>query len=122
MATRVVDAVFRFNGAKRLSTQALQWPRRDCPDPDSDEALDETKVPPAVLQATCEVARKLLEEDWTVDPDGTGLRSLSISGSVRVVFDGRRLRAIVPDFVQALLGRLGQYMGGGQAAVRLVRV
>ena len=34
MATRLIDAQFQFNGFKRLSTQALQWPRRECRDPD----------------------------------------------------------------------------------------
>ena len=34
MATRLIDAEFQFNGYKLLSTQALQWPRERCPDPD----------------------------------------------------------------------------------------
>ena len=36
MATRLIDALFHFKGFRRLSTQALQWPRRWVPDPDND--------------------------------------------------------------------------------------
>src|SRR4051794_30501030 len=34
MATRLIDAEFKFNGFKRFNTQALQWPRERCLDPD----------------------------------------------------------------------------------------
>ena len=57
MATRLIDGLFQFSGFKRMSTQALQWPRRECRDPDIENGvvpglllvrgpfLDETKVP-----------------------------------------------------------------------------
>ena len=34
MATRLVDSQFQFNGYRAHETQALQWPRERCPDPD----------------------------------------------------------------------------------------
>src|SRR5688572_27710830 len=73
MASRLLDAQFQFNGFKRLSTQALQWPRRECRDPDLENGvipglllargpyLDETKVPAVMLHATAEMARELLK-------------------------------------------------------------
>src|SRR3954470_1233446 len=72
MATRLIDGFFQFNGFKRLASQALQWPRRECRDPDASVTaaaglllpigpfLDETKVPAGVVNATAELARELL--------------------------------------------------------------
>src|SRR5688572_789393 len=96
MATRLIDGLFQFNGFKRISTQALQWPRRECRDPDNTDGvvpglllvrgpyLDETKVPTIVVNATCELARALVIEDRTDDPDGEGLSSMSVVGSLRL--------------------------------------
>jgi hypothetical protein len=77
MASRVIDSLFRFNGYKRMFTQALQWPRRECRDPVPQSGivpglllirgpcLDETKVPAVVVAAACEMARELLQGDRT---------------------------------------------------------
>jgi len=71
-ATRLIDAEFQFNGGRAHDTQALQWPRVRCPDPDAagwssvltwngrDRMLAENVVPRAVVQAACELARELL--------------------------------------------------------------
>jgi hypothetical protein len=133
MATRLVDGHFQFNGYKRLSTQALQWPRRECRDPDSGGGtvvglllgrgsyLDETKVPAAVEDATCELARELLKQDRTDDPDGEGLRSLQIDGALKLVFDSVDRQPAIPAIVQAMLGKFGIYVGRGSGLVKLVR-
>ena len=34
MATRLIDSQFQFNGSRTNASQALQWPRAECPDPD----------------------------------------------------------------------------------------
>src|SRR3954466_15851659 len=39
MATRVIDAAYRFNGWRTSDAQALQWPRTNCPDPDKGLSL-----------------------------------------------------------------------------------
>src|SRR6185369_3915867 len=33
-ATRLIDAEYQFNGYRASNSQALQWPRERCPDPD----------------------------------------------------------------------------------------
>ena len=133
MATRVLDSLFRFNGFKRMATQALQWPRRECRDPDAESGivpglllirgpyLDETKVPAAVVRATCEMARELLQGDRTGDPDGGGLAQVSLSGIMTAVFDTQHPRPVAPRLVQAMLGRLGSMVEGGSGQVPLVR-
>ena len=133
MATRVIDAMFRFNGFKRMTGQALQWPRRECRDPDAQSGivpglllirgpwLDETKVPAVVVAATCEMARELLTGDRTGDPDGVGMVQIGLSGSLSAIFDTEHPRPVVPRLVQAMLAPLGSVLEGGGGEVRLVR-
>jgi hypothetical protein len=133
MATRLIDGLFQFNGFKRLSTQALQWPRRECRDPDVSNGivpglllvrgpfLDETKVPALVVNATCELARELIKQDRTDDPDGEGLRSLDLVGSLTLEFETPDRQPVVPSIVQTWLGKLGEYIAGTKGMARLVR-
>ncbi len=133
MATRVIDSLFRFNGFKRMVTQALQWPRAECRDPDAQSGsvpgllqvrgpwLDETKVPAVVVRATCEMARELLQGDRTGDPDGVGMVQISLSGSMSAIFDTKHPRPVVPRLVQAMLAPLGSVIEGDAGQARLVR-
>ena len=133
MATRLIDAEFQFNGSRRLSTQALQWPRRECPDPDADGGvipglllmrgsfLDETKVPAVVVRATAELARELLKQDRTDDPDGEGLKSLRLDGALQIQFDPKTRQPLVPQLVQTMLGKFGAYLGFRPGVAKLVR-
>ncbi len=134
MATRTIDALFRFHGWKRVETQALQWPRIEVPDVDLPGAqvpglrwsgctyLPEDEVPAAVVNATCELALALLAEDRTGDPEGAGLVSLGVTGAFSRVFDPTRPKPVVPRLVVGMLRRLGEYCGTGGGAVVLVRV
>ena len=133
MATRLIDGLFQFNGFKRISTQALQWPRRECRDPDIENGvvpglllvrgpfLDETKVPALVVNATCELARALVIEDRTDDPDGEGLSSMSVVGSLRLDFNANDRQPVVPLIVQTWLGKFGEYLARSKGMARLVR-
>jgi hypothetical protein len=125
MATRALDALFHFGGWKRTSAQALQWPRTDCPDVEragGEDFLAEDAVPACVRDASCELARHFLAEDRTADAEGIGLRSLSIEGALRMVFDPLRPKPVAPQFVQAMLERVGTYEGRRSGCVRLIRV
>ena len=125
MATRALDALFRFGGWPRTAEQALQWPRSECPDVEhagERDYLPEDTVPVCLRDAACELARHFLAEDRTGDAEGTGLRSLSIEGALRMVFDPLRPKPVVPHFVQAMLARVGTYEGRRSGAVPLIRV
>ena len=133
MATRLIDAQFQFNGFKRATSQALQWPRRLCPDPDNTDGviagllllrgpfLDETKVPAVMVNAACEMARELLKADRTDDPDGEGLRSLRIEGALELDFDAKDRQPPVTRLVQTMLGKFGEYLGQQNGMAKLVR-
>jgi hypothetical protein len=133
MATRLIDGLFQFNGFKRLSTQSLQWPRRECRDPDNTNGvvpglllargpfLDETTVPPIVVNATCEIARTLIIKDRTDDPDGEGLSSISVVGSLGLVFNPADRQPVVPTIVQTWLSKLGEHLAQSKGTARLIR-
>ena len=132
MATRLIDTLFHFKGFRRLSTQALQWPRRWVRDPDNDAGavfpglpggpyFDETKVPKAVVDATCELARELIEQDRTDDPEDEGLKSIAVEGAVSLEFNASTRRPVAPAIVQAMLSKVGDYVGGRSGMARLER-
>ena len=133
MATRLIDAQFQFHGFKRVTSQALQWPRRLCPDPDNIDGviagllllrgpfLDETKVPAVAVNAACEMARELLKADRTDDPDGEGLRSFRIEGALKLEFDAKDRQPPVTRIVQTMLGKFGEYLSEQTGVAKLVR-
>jgi len=132
MATRLIDSQFQFNGYRVESTQALQWPRERCPDPDVNSTVlvgllrrlgdyvDSDKVPKPVVDATCEMARELLIADRTAAPPGEGLVS-DWAGSDGKKYSKSDTRPIISRVAQAMLGKFGAVVSGGSGAVRLVR-
>jgi len=149
MATRVIDGEFQFNGFKVKQAQALQWPRRLCPDPDSDQFeawmtygggyynpsfggnyLPENAVPRAVIAATCEMALRLLQTNRVPDPReaavGAGVKEFELEGALRVEFNTTTasesfVTPIVPRDVENLLAKYGRLLSGGGGTVRLIR-
>ena len=121
MATRLIDECFKFNGLRRRSTQALQWPRLNCPDPDGTEAFAETLVPRPVIDATSELARELLKADRTEDPDGEGLKTWQIVGEFAMEFDKADRRQALTVRVQMMLSKFGAFCAGRSGMAKLTR-
>jgi hypothetical protein len=132
MASRLIDAEFQFNGTRATAAQALQWPRFQCPDPDSapvpmtpllpmpsNYVLYDT-VPKAVVGATCEVARAMLIEDRTANPLGEGLKFTGL-GASQTSFDKTDRRPVIPYIAQAMLLKYGSPIRAKSGAVRLTR-
>ncbi|MEY4386952.1 MAG: hypothetical protein RLY20_2235 [Verrucomicrobiota bacterium] len=126
MATRLIDALFQFSGVRTKATQALQWPREDCPDPDANpESVGQRfvlsdVVPKAVVDATCESARALIIEDRTANPLGEGLKFSSL-GDLQQSFDKSDRKPMVPRLALAMLAKYGALPGQRSGAVKLVR-
>ena len=133
MATRLIDAEYQFGGFKSADSQALQWPRYRCPDPDRDETLrvdrltvvenwlPENLVPKAVVQSACELARELLITDRTAAPAGEGLKYYNDAGK-QTGYDKADRRPIIPAVVQAFLAKYGAMLQAKSGSVKLVRV
>ena len=132
MASRLIDAEYQFNGLRSQSAQALQWPRVNCPDPDKapipvltsllmyDPFVPFSLVPKALVQATCEMARELLNADRTATPVGEGLKYHNETGN-QTGYDKADRRPIISAVAQALLIKFGSLMKSKSGAVRLVR-
>ena len=120
-ATRLIDAEFRFKGLKANVTQALQWPRAECRDPDGTDYLASDAVPSAVVQATCELARELLIKDRTSAPPGEGLKYQNV-GSTQTGYDKSDTPPVISRVAQAMLAKLGSLLKAKSGAVTLIRV
>ena len=121
MASRLIDAEYQFGGTRAVASQALQWPREDCPDPDAGDMVAETIVPKAVVEAACELARELIIVDRTAAPAGEGLKYYNNAG-VQTGYDKADTRPIIPAVVQALLAKYGALIKSKSGSVKLVRV
>jgi len=145
MATRLVDTQFQFNGFRAHETQALQWPRERCPDPDRNlvtstplspvltNYVPSDQVPKGVVYAVCEMARELLIADRTAAPPGEGVSSTQTSTATHnssggsssqasVSYSKEDTRPIISRVAQAMLAKYGALIQGGSGSVRLVRV
>ncbi|HPV11353.1 MAG TPA: hypothetical protein PKW83_11865 [Verrucomicrobiota bacterium] len=146
MATRLIDSLFQFNGSRASASQALQWPRAECRDPDRGQAtlsvllpvvsnfVPYDSVPGAVVQATCELARELLVADRTAAPAGEGIDTVSTahathaatgsgsdSTSSTTKYSKSDTRQVLPPVVRSMLAKFGAPVSGGSGPVRLVR-
>ena len=144
MATRLVDSQYQFNGYRAHDTQALQWPRERCPDPDRNlitstplspvltNFVPSNLVPQGVAFAVCEMARELLIADRTAAPRGEGLTSLQTSHSTSdasgdesdssmTVYNKSDTPAVLSRVALAMLLKYGAPIDCGSGSVRLVR-
>ena len=131
-ATRLIDSQFQFGGSRATETQALQWPRVNCFDPDKPPAsvlsvlllaspfVSASIVPKAVRDATCEMARELLIADRTASPAGEGLKYQNV-GSTQTGYDKGDTRPVISHVAEAMLIKFGSMLKSKSGAVRLVR-
>jgi hypothetical protein len=124
-ATRLIDSQYQFNGTRSKSTQALQWPREDCRDPDADGwnggTVASNAVPKAVVEATCEMARELLIADRSAAPTGEGIiATWTDTGGTKYAFPEDK-RPIISHVTQAMLTKFGTLIKRKGGAVKLVR-
>lgn len=132
MATRLIDAQYQFGGSRASESQALQWPRVNCPDPDkavtrvlvslwlADAFVVSNVVPKAVVDATCAMARELLSTDRTAAPPGEGLKYQNV-GPNQTGYDKSDTRPVILHVAQAMFAKLGTLFNGKSGAVKLVR-
>ncbi|HMJ89852.1 MAG TPA: DnaT-like ssDNA-binding protein [Candidatus Acidoferrum sp.] len=132
-ATRLIDAHYQFRGFKAHDTQALQWPREFARDDDAlrvsgigglmsrSEFFASNVVPRLLRDATIETARELIKANRTEDPDGEGLGSLSVTGTLSLTFNKSDRRPVIPHVAQSMLSKLGEYLNRSGGMARLVR-
>jgi len=129
MATRLIDAHFQFRGFKAHDTQALQWPRDDdalrtrglAGLSQRDEYFASNTVPKVLRDATIETARELIKANRADDPDGEGLATMALTGTLSLTFDKKDRPPVIPHVAQAMLSKLGEYLQRRAGMTRLIR-
>ena len=121
MASRLIDVECQFGGLRAIAGQALAWPRRVCPDPETGDMLAFNVIPKPVVEAACELARELLIADRTAAPAGEGLSYQNVGGN-QTGYNKSDTRPVIPAVVQAMLAKYGALIKSKSGAVRLVRV
>ena len=151
MATRLIDAEYQFGGVRATISQALQWPRTDCRDPDGGTAAfgaanaarvaargvdpdggdliellgAEWIIPSNVIPKTLvEATCELARELLIVDRTATPEgEGLKYfnDGSVQKGYDKADKRPIISMVAQAMLAKYGMLIRAKSGAVRLTR-
>jgi hypothetical protein len=124
MATRLINAEWEFWGRQVKATQALQWPRSECPDPDGvavGDLVATSAVPADIVRATCEMAREILILDRTAAPLGEG-EKYHFDGATQIGWDKADRRPVLSALTQQYLSRYGFARLARRGVVTLVRV
>jgi len=136
-ATKLLDALYDWNGYKTNAGQALQWPRYDVDDPDSGDSvfpriafrrgdwLDENTIHPFLKDAQAELALSLLGSagtgaDRLKDPDGEGISRFKLDGVLEVTFDQNTKKPPFPQHVTDWLAKYGRPLFGS-GSVKMMR-
>jgi hypothetical protein len=107
-ATRYIDGFYRlqWKGYRRMSTQALEWPRVEVYDP-SGWYVASDAVPVVVKQATCEAALRELVLPGALNPDlerGGAIKAESVDVISVVYADGATPRTVFTTLSDLLNG------------------
>jgi hypothetical protein len=124
-ATRLLDMNIRWTGERRYFGQALDWPRYAAVDSrDARWYLDNTIIPPAVKNATAELARRLIVSGMPDVPSQTeGMKRLK-AGPVDIEwFESAEAKSMIDRYVFDMVAHLTiRTSEGGSIVVPLVRV
>lgn len=130
MATRVLDSNFRWNGFRKGSAQRLEWPRVRVERQGSNDRVQfpdvgvywpENELPRPLVEATCELARLLLDTDRTADADSKGISRLGLgNGAIDITFDKEDRPTPITDEIRRMLVPIGK-LRGKSMAVKVVR-
>lgn len=122
-ATRLLDQHFTWFGSIASQTQALRWPRAAAFDNDG-RLLAQDEIPIAVMNATAELARWLIETDRTSSESQSGAIQYLTVGQIAIKYATATavLQTVIPEAVRVMLTHLGTYSssgsGGGEVTMR----
>lgn len=119
-ATRVLEDYVDWFGTPTTVTQALRWPRQGLFDRDSN-TVDEDTIPQFLINATSELARLLIAEDRTDDPDTSGFERISV-GPISLSVNTLDRIKVIPENVWAMISYYGDRIHGGGSAFRTSRL
>lgn len=134
-ATRLLDEQWQWNGYKLDDAQSLQWPRQQCPDPDSinsfrpgwprpinDGYVREDIVPKAIKDATCAMALLCVTSNREAEAQGQGISSFTLEDVMSVSFDAATAMKVFPASVSNGLAKYGRSQSSRSGLIPVRRV
>lgn len=137
-ATRILDQQWQWNGFKmQPGVQALQWPRGQCPDPDSagytsasyplsmsrslEAYMPDNEVPDFLARAVNEMAAAVSSQNFESAPSGEGLTDFTLEGVMSVSFNLATKPGFFPAWISAECAKYGHPLSGSSRQLKLVR-
>ena len=105
IATRLLDEHMNWNGFKFTALQSLRFPQSGLVDRDG-FVVDHLTIPKALINATAEFAKCLIDEDRTAEPDTKGFSRMR-AGDLELYIDKIDQKKVIPDSVISLISFLG---------------
>jgi len=106
-ATNQIDWYMNFLGSKVISSQPLEWPRKECFDTKNQSYISTNEIPVKVKHAVLELAIQSLDEDRLADSDMAGLQEVKV-GSLKVVSNlvgpWQETKKAIPQVIYKILG------------------
>lgn len=123
-ATKTLDAQVNWRGTVAEFEQPLRWPRFSVWDCDGNDYCNDC-FPQDLKVLTAEFALYLAARDLAATPDLLGLGfSRAKVDVLEIVVDSKQVVSMMPDYVQDLLGCMGEYdptVSGGAKTMELNR-
>lgn len=117
-ASKYIDVTVKWNGTRVDQDSGLRWPRAGVYDADGFEISDDT-IPPALKDATCELALYLMDEDWTSPQGQRGFQQIQVD-VIDIKMTDNYVRPSLPDLVIDMLNALGSVNRGTRPAFRKI--
>lgn len=110
-ASRLLDQKTKWRGSKTVETSGLRWPRVYVIDKDGN-TIGRNVVPKAVKDATCELARFLMDYNPAVGQGGDNIRRIMVD-VVEIEYQEGTGQSDWPSLINQILRPLGTF-GTGQ--------
>jgi hypothetical protein len=117
-ATRLLDESVDWAGEAANTDQALGWPRIGVQEKNHYQYFDHNEIPTWLKNATAELARYLINEDRTAEPDDSGYSSIKV-GPISLEIDKSDRKSILPRSVKNMVSHYAHIYGEG--TIRLAR-
>lgn len=118
-ASRLLDQKTLWRGTKAVTTSALRWPRSGVYDKD-DLLLDDASIPRAVKDATCEMARFLVNYDPTVGQGADNIKRI-VADVVEIEYQDGTAQSDWPSLINDILRPLGSFKSRSHGFGRILR-
>lgn len=119
LATRYLDQKVDWKGNIADEDQALRWPRTGAYTRDG-VAVGSTVIPRPVKDATCEMAKYLINNDPSAGQDTDVLKKVVVD-VIEIEYQDGTGQPKVPSLINSILYGLGFFVSGGRGFGKILR-